>query len=176
MTFEETQSGMLLSIKRAKFLIDLTTRQECSLEIKSGIACLEFRAYAGALYNETLMNSDLTFTHVNIKQMENRIKKILEYFSDWFKCRDTRKKDPDKNKREMWEKSVMSPTTYYVMHLGALGYIEYCKYMLEKYPEIKYIPTLHSNTSSLESHFSLMRWYKAETPEKYEKSVNIIDN
>ena len=176
LTLEETESGMLLSIKRANFLFDLTTKTECSSHTKSGISCLQFRAYAGVLYNKTLMNKDLKFNRLNVMQMEKRIKYILQFFGDWFDCRQSRQIDPDEHKRKMWEKSVLSTTTYYVMHLGALGYIGYCKYMLDKYPEVKYIPSLHSNTSSLEAHFSLMRWYKADTPEKYEKTVNIIDN
>ena len=74
LTLEETESGMLLSIKRANFLVDLTSKKECSTHTKSGISCLQFRAYAGALYNETLMNKELKFTCLNIKQMEKRIK------------------------------------------------------------------------------------------------------
>ena len=62
------------------------------------------------------------------------------------------------------------------MNLGAIGYIEYSRYILAKYLEIEYIPSLHSNTSSLEAHFSLMYWHKADTPEKYEKTVNIVEN
>ena len=48
--------------------------------------------------------------------------------------------------------------------------------MLEKYTDLEYIPSLHSNTSSLEAHFSLMLCYGADTPSIYESTLNIVDN
>ena len=48
--------------------------------------------------------------------------------------------------------------------------------MLRKCPDLKYIPVLHSNTSSIESQFILMRFMKADTSNKYELLVNVEDN
>ena len=62
------------------------------------------------------------------------------------------------------------------MHLGAIGFLGYCKYTLEKNPNLEYVPVLHANTSSLESHFSLTRWYDADTTSKYESTFNIAGN
>ena len=48
--------------------------------------------------------------------------------------------------------------------------------MLEKNHSLEYVPVLHANTSSLESHFSLMKWYDSDTPSKYDSTFNIADN
>ena len=82
----------------------------------------------------------------------------------------------NKDIKRLWEKSVISSVTYYGMHLGAIGFLGYCKYMLEMNPDLKCIPVLRANTSSLQSDFSLMRWYDADTPGKYESTFNIVDN
>ena len=108
--------------------------------------------------------------------MESKIRYVMSYFAEWYACRKKRKDHIDINVRNVWEKSVMSNITYYIMHLGCIGFLGYCKYMLDKYKSLHYIPILHANTSSLESHFSLMRWHHADTPAKYEATFNIADN
>ena len=100
----------------------------------------------------------------------------MSYFAEWYACRKTRKDHIDINVINIWDKGVMSNITYYIMHLGCIGFLGYCKYMLKTNHNLVYVPVLHANTSSLESHFSLMRWHHADTPAKYETTFNIADN
>ena len=48
--------------------------------------------------------------------------------------------------------------------------------MPNKYPHVDFISVLHPNTSSIESHFSLIRWLGANNPLKYECTFNYVDN
>ena len=135
-----------------------------------------YRAHIGALVNEICMNKKMKFTQSNLKSMESRIRYVFQYFSKWYDCRKTRKDSDNIHVKNIRDKIVISSITYYVMHIGTIGFLGYCKYMLEKNLYLEYVPVLHANTSSIESHFSLMRCYDADTPSKYESTFNIADN
>ena len=150
--------GIILSIGRALLLENKANQMaNVPLIVKSGIACLMYRSCVGSLFNDILMEKKITITHSNITLIEKKLKYALEYFAEWYKCRDVRKQDRDEVRSKMWEKSVISGTTYEILFLGVLGFIGYCKYILGKYAHIHFVPVMHSNTSSIESHFSLMR-------------------
>ena len=144
--------------------------------MKSDISCLQFRTYVGALYNELFLNKKVKITRDNIGKIENRIKYLLSYFIDWYRCREKREKSKDSYGGKLWSSSVLSPITYYNMRLGVIGFLEYSKYVLCNYPDVSAILILHSNQSSLEAHFSLMRYHGAYTPSNYERTFNIVDN
>ena len=76
---------------------------------------------------------------------------------------------------KIWEKSVISNITIYNMFLGAIGFIEYVKMILRRFQWVTYIPMSHSNTSSLELHFSLMQFLKADTAGNYKRIFNVAD-
>ena len=69
----------------------------------------------------------------------------------------------------------MSEITFYNMCLGISGFIEYSKFILENYNFVKHVNVFHTNTSSLEAHFSLMRFYKADTPQGYSGTTHFVD-
>ena len=66
--------------------------------------------------------------------------------------------------------------TKHNMELGAIDFIKYSKYFLCNYPEVISIPSLHSNTSTLEAHFSLIFWYSGGTASNRESTFNAVDN
>ena len=166
LTCENLTAGMTIEVKRVIYLESRAiTNSNTPLHVKSGIASLMFRVHAGVLFNEIFMNNKIKFTRQNIGDLERKIRYVLAYFTKWYDCRNARKLDKDMKKYRMWGKSVMSSVTYYIMFLGSLGFLGYCKYMLNTYPKLQFIIALHSNTSSIESHFSLMRWYGADTPQ-----------
>ena len=47
--------------------------------------------------------------------------------------------------------------------------------ILNIFPNVKFVPFCHSNTSSLDSPFSLMQFYGADTTARYEHTFNIDD-
>ena len=153
----ELSLGVCLRTKRATILAKKAqTLRDVSMSVKSGIADLLFRAYGGALYNGLFMKKDMKFDRSNIDYQERRINYILKFFTSWYECRDVRKLDSDPCVRQNWEKSVLSDITYNVMMSSVMGFYGYSQYMLNNYPNVSFVPALHSNTSSLESHFSLM--------------------
>ena len=125
---------------------------------------------------QLFLNRKINITRDNIGKIENRIKYLLSYFIDWYMCRDKREKSKDSYGGKLWSSSVLSPITYYNMRLGVIGFLEYCKYVLHNFPTVIDILILHSNQSSIEAHFSLMRFHGADTPANYERTFNIVDN
>ena len=79
-------------------------------------------------------------------------------------------------KANLSNSSLLSPITYYNLQLETIVFLEYSNYLLFNYPQVEFIPCLHSNTSSLEAHSSLMCWYGADTASNYENTFNIVDN
>ena len=133
----EKDDGETLEIKWACYLKRRASEiVDVSLAVRSGIACLVYRAHICALFNEFFMNKKIKFTRLNISTLENRIRYVFQYFAKWYDCRKTRKVSVNKDIKKLWDKSVISSVTYYVMHLGAIGFLGYCKYMLEKNPDL----------------------------------------
>ena len=166
------RNGKCTYTKRVNALvIKSNEKPNTTLFVKSNISCLQFRTYVGALFNDIYMQKKVQFNRSNIENIEIRIKYILSYFFNWYKCRENREKCKDSYEGKLWNSSVLSPITYYNIRLGVIGFLEYSKYLLFKYHHVEFIPCLHSNTSSLEAHFSLMRWYGADTASNYEKYI-----
>ena len=133
----EISNGETLEIKRACYLERRASEiVDVSLAVRSGIACLMYRAHIGALFNEFFMNKKMKFTRSNIKTMESRIRYVFQYFAKWYDCRKTRKVSDNINIKKLWDKSVISSVTYYGMHLSFIGFLGYCKCMLEKNPNV----------------------------------------
>ena len=176
-TDQELELGMCLQTKQTDILLNKSQEvPNINPSVQSAISCLQFRVYSSALYIQLFLNKDVQLNRKNIKRIRKRIEYILKWFTEWFNQRDIRKQDLNQEIRTNWEKSVMSIITFQVMHLGEFGFLGYAEYILDNCPDVYYVPVLHSNTSSLEAHFSLMRWYGADTASKYSFSVNIVDN
>ena len=137
-----------------------------SLVIRSSISCHMYMAHVCALFDEIYMNKKIIFLSLNIVLMESKIRYVMSYFVEWYGCRKTRNFHININVGKILHKGVMFNITYYIMHLGCIGFLGYCKCRIKTNHNIFYIPVLHANTSSLESHLSLMRWHHADTPAK----------
>ena len=142
-----------------------------SLAIRSGISCHIYRDHVCALFNEIYMNKKIRFSRSNIVLMESKIRYVMSYFAEWYACRKTRKVHIDINVRNIWDKGVMSNITYYIMHLGCIGFLGYCKYMLKTNHNLVYVPVIHAKKSSLESNFSLMRCHHVDTLSMKQHSI-----
>ena len=122
------------------------------------------------------MNTKMSITRNNIHRAEARIHLVLTYLHDWYNKKEERKVDKNQLGEKIWEKSVICSITIYNMFLGAIGFIEYVRMILRRFKWVTCVPMSHSNTSSLELHFSLMRFLKADTTANYERTFNAADN
>ena len=144
--------------------------------IKAGVANIMYRSHVAEIFNELFMEKHTNINRQNVVFIEHRLKFILLYFKKWDSKKVERKKDKETWSNKTWEQTFLSAVTFYNLCHGICGFIEYAKYILENYDHVMYIPFIHSNTSSLESHFSLMQFLSADTPSKYIQTVNIADN
>ena len=94
---------MTFSTKRACILECKAYKIEnVPLNIKSGIACLLYRAHVGALFNEILMDKHVRINQSNVGIMEKKIMHVLNYMTQWYSCREIRRNNNNKEKRKMW--------------------------------------------------------------------------
>ena len=120
----EKDNGETLEIKRSCYLERRASEiVDVSLAVRSGIACLMYRAHMGALFNELFMNKKMKFTRSNIKSVESRLRYVFQYFSKWYDFSKTIKESDNIHIKNLWDKSVISSLTYYGMHLGAIAFI-----------------------------------------------------
>ena len=122
------------------------------------------------------MNTEEQITRDNIQLKERRIRYILYYFNNWLKMRDIRKSDKNSFQDKIWDKSIMLIITFSNMHLTEIGFLECCRFMLQKLPDLMFIAMLHSNTSSLEEVFSSMHFYDSDSTDSYKGNMSIVDN
>ena len=72
-------------------------------------------------------------------------------------------------------KKFLSPTTYLHLRVGIVGFFEYAKMVLNDVNGPRYVPFLHSNSSSIEAWFSMVRGAKRDTPVAYRGAVGAMD-
>lgn len=61
------------------------------------------------------------------------------------------------------------------MRIGICGFIKYVKLIFQYAVAVHYVPMAHSNTSSIESLFSLMRAHGGDTPQLYQSRISNVD-
>ena len=101
------------------------------------------------------------------------MKAHLTYFEKWREYSISLKKNYD----EEWEKTFMSQQTYNNLILQVAGFFHCARYVseIDTNEDIKFIPFLNSNYSSLESHFSEIRAQGDDTPKKYIVGIENIE-
>ena len=68
----------------------------------------------------------------------------------------------------------MSDITFGMLITSVEGFLDYAHFVLGK-EFANYIPYLHSNSSVIESFFSVMRAHNADTPHGYINSCGVVD-
>ena len=172
---EMVEDVRLLNVGRCHILNHLAnTSGNVSLHVKSGIAELTYRAHVGCLFNETFMNRHRKLERCNFSDEKQKIKKILNYFKYWNECKHERSKKTDLWGDKLWEKSFMSDITFGMLITSVEGFLDYAHFVLgEEFAN--YIPYLHSNSSVIESFFSVMRAHNADTPHGYIHACGVVD-
>ena len=94
--------GTTLQTKYSNTLIVKSQKDKnISLYAKSGILCLQFRAYAGALYNDIYMKINEKSSGSNIILMEISIRHILHYLQLGMTQETTEKTSQSGNKQKI---------------------------------------------------------------------------
>jgi len=115
------------------------------------LSTLEYCVNVAILFNETLLNCKVFFNHENIKMHETNLQTSLQYFENWKNYCDSIG-DND---------GFLPMITYNNLRSTVCGFFAYAKLIVSNRvggmgPMI-YVPSLHSNQSTLESWFSLVR-------------------
>ena len=150
---EDLKKGMCLTLKCCYKLKEISvSKDNVGLAVKAGVADLMYRSHVAEIFNELFMEKHKNINHDNVDSIECRLKYILLYFKEWNSKKEERKTDKENWGDKKWEQTFLSPITFYNLCHGICGFIEYAKYILDHYDHVKYIPFIHSNTSSLEAH------------------------
>ena len=130
--------------------------------IQSSLNTLEYCSVMGAIFNDFFLNSKVTITRENIDAYDAMIKRFVSNFFDpWYESADQLK-------------HFISSITYKNLRLSVRGFFEYCRLALftSKVPS-DFVLVSHSNSSSIESVFSLARSQNRDTPQGFGSSIAI---
>ena len=163
------------NVQRCHILNHLANRSSnASLHLKSSIAELTYRVHVGCLFNETFMNHHRKLAHYNYSEEKRCILKILNYFKYWDECKHERRRKINLWGDKAWERSSISYITFSMLMKSVEGFLDYAHYVLDE-GFAEYVPYLHSNSSVIESFFSMMRAHNADTPHGYINACGVVD-
>jgi len=129
--------------------------------VETKICTVEYLVHVAIIFNETLLNRKVNMNANNIEKHENNLHESLEYFKQW-------KESCDRNTGNIH--NFLSLITYHNLRVTVCGFIAYTRLVISiATPQgtLLYVPALHSNTSSLEAWFSLVRSMRKESCHDY---------
>ncbi|KAI2494045.1 hypothetical protein MHU86_20488 [Fragilaria crotonensis] len=142
---------------------------QTAYHIRSCLNTLEYTSVVGAIFNDFFLNSKVMITRDNIDAYETTMKTFVGNFYDrWYDSID-----PSETRKNRL-KHFISSITYKNLRLSMRGFFEYCRLALFKSsnpPE--FVLVSHSNSSSIESVFSLARSQKRDTPQGFCTSIAV---
>jgi hypothetical protein len=137
------------------------TKAKCAITIsRSNLAYLQFCVAVHRIYyHQRFINSRWKLTRDNIESEEAEQKDALKYFEDWrIAALLYMNDDPSVTTRDRSRRFCLSPKTYKNMRFSVCGFVTYAKKRLSYNDSgLWYVPSMHSNTSALESRFSLAK-------------------
>jgi len=118
--------------------------------LASKIRTIEYSMHIAIIFNETLLNSKVFINQNTLLKHETNLCYSLQYFECWNKhCVSHKQTD-----------NFLLQITYNNLCMTVCGFMTYARLVVEDnafYPHTTiFVPALHSNTSTLESWFSLM--------------------
>ncbi len=148
-----------------KLLLQLQALQRVNLPedkrnvIQSDIAYLEVAVTVHRIYNERFMNNAWGLTRKSIDSEEEQLKDCLQFLETWRQGTKEYQKDDESIRRQVRERFFLSTKTYRNMKFAICGFVQYARHMLHALPsnKIQYVNSGHSNTSALESRFSIAK-------------------
>jgi len=131
------------------------------------IRTVEYCVHVAIIFNETLMNRNVYIDSKNILKHESNLRQSLKFFEDW-KNSCTNSTDANNN--------FLPMITYNNLRIAVCGFLAYTRMVVLDgviQTGIKiFVPALHSNTSSLELWFSLVRSMLKDNTRAYATAVS----
>jgi hypothetical protein len=138
--------------------------------IRSCLNTLEYSTVVGAIFNDFFLNSKVMITRDNIDAHEAMIKTFVDDFYDrWYASIQH-----SGAVRKDQLKYFISSITYKNLRSSVRGFFEYCRLVLFKSSNSPaFVLVSHSNSSSIESVFSLARSQNRDTPQGFCTSIAV---
>ena len=103
----------------------------------------------------------------NIEEKTDMMKYCLKYFADWEKAVGEMKEE-----KKVKEKFFVAQVTYKNLRMMVVGFLSYCREVLFNVDNpVAYVPFLHSNQSSIEATFSMVRANNSDNPRSFGKCL-----
>ena len=142
---------------------------QTAYHIQSSLNTLEYTSVVGAIFNDFFLNSKVMITRDNIDSCEKMIKTFVgDFYDQWYENIDPNAVRKDRHKH------FISLITYKNLRLSMRGFFEYCRLALFKASNPPdFVLVSHSNSSSIESVFSLARSQNRDTPQGFRTSIAV---
>ncbi len=101
---------------------------------------------------------EITLVWKQVDSHESRMKDLLTFYDHWYRDSDS-------------DKHFLSKTTYKNMRLSIRGFFDYCRLAFAGLNPPDFVIITHSNSSSIESVFALVRNMRRDTPQGFIKSA-----
>ena len=168
--YEKEKSGEKLKIQLHEILL-MDVPLETKNTVASELAYLEFAVTVHRLYIQRFMNKFWKIRLVNIKAETEHLQECLRYFEQWRLGTEEYAERGNKSiARKLRERFFLSTQTYRNLKFAVCGFMEYSRLILTN-PSAKgvdFVPAGHSNTSALESRFSMVKRNGLNDTSKYE--------
>ncbi len=137
--------------------------------IRSCLNTLEYSSVVGAIFNDFFLNSKVMITRDNIDAYEAMIKTFVgDFYDQWFDSIDPCVLRKDRLKY------FISSITFKNLRLSMRGFFEYCRLALfNSSNPSDFVLASHSNSSLIESVFSLARSQNRDTPQGFCTSIAV---
>mmetsp|Transcript_27908 Transcript_27908/g.41164 ORF Transcript_27908/g.41164 Transcript_27908/m.41164 type:complete len:276 (-) Transcript_27908:315-1142(-) len=167
-----------VDLERVKILKSKAAAVTCDAAIKQDIRTLEFCVVVGDIFNSILLCKQERINESNINS-ERFLRTRTEYFARMRRAHLARKDDARFNgETRSWQRTGIASETFRNFSLTVSGFIAYAKEMIRISAQIMpglYIPLLHSNQSTIESLFSLIRSMNFDRVDKFSKGYGSLD-
>ena len=155
------------------------TLANCEESVRQQLATLEFCVVVGDIFNCVLLCKDERLCNKNIVSMERFLRSRTGYFARMRRAHIIRKNDARFNgETRSWQRTGIAFETFRNFSIAVSGFVAYSKSIIDissrTMPSL-YIPCLHSNQSSIESLFSLIRSMNFDRVDKFSKGLGGID-
>jgi hypothetical protein len=141
--------------------------EDTAYHVKSALNTLEYTSVVGAIFNDFFLNSRAQITRDNIDQVETEMKDLLSFFDKWFDEFGPEVAPAIRNKQ------FVAATTYKNVRTSIAGFFSYCQisFGCENPPD--FILASHSNSSSIESVFAMVRNMRRDTPQGFITAASV---